>query len=281
MTATGMVHPWQCRNARVRSVLRETPDVMTLELVMDDPAAAPPYRFEPGQFNMLYVPGVGEAAISISGDPSDTSSLLHTVRAVGNVTRFLTNMTAGSCLGIRGPLGVGWPLSQCDGKDILLVAGGIGLAPLRPVVSALLSDRHRYGHISLLVGARTPKDLLYRREWSAWQKGIDVQVTVDRADDGWNGHVGVVTTLLDRLPVSRPEQTVLMTCGPEVMMWYSIRAALDRGVRSSAVWLSLERHMNCGVGLCGHCQLGPELLCRDGPVVPFDRVAPFLKVDSL
>lgn len=273
--------PWLSWNATITSVTPESPGVATYDLRIDDPDVAQKYRFRPGQFNMLYLPGVGEAAISVSGDPAEPQLLAHTIRAAGNVTHALAALGEGGQIGLRGPFGSHWPVEECPGNDIILVAGGIGMAPLRPVVCWLLSNRERYGQITLLMGARTPDGLLYPDEWSDWQQHMDVQQTVDRAPEDWRGNVGVVTSLLERLPISRPEQTSLMTCGPEVMMWYTIRSALARGLQSSAVWLSLERHMNCAVGFCGHCQLGPEFVCKDGPVVPYDRVAPFLKVKAL
>ena len=230
---------------------------------------------------MLYVPGVGEAAISVSGDPEQRVGLAHTIRSAGNVTRALESLGCGGRIGLRGPFGSHWPIEECHGKDVVLVAGGIGMAPLRPLVCSLLEYRDRFGEITLLLGARTPDGILFSGEWPLWQDGINVQCTVDRATSNWGGHVGVVTSLLERLPIRHPENTIVMTCGPEVMMWYSIRCALDRGISRSSVWLSLERNMNCAVGLCGHCQLGPAFICKDGPVVPYDKVAPFLKVKAL
>lgn len=273
--------PWLSWNATVLSVTEESPGVATYSIQLDDPDVARKYRIHPGQFNMLYVPGIGESAISVSGHPAEAEPLAHTIRAAGNVTQALARMGEGGRIGLRGPFGTWWPLEECEGRDLILVAGGIGMAPLRPVVLSVLANRERYGEVTLLMGARTPDGLLYREEWSEWKQQLDVQQTVDRAPDDWQGNVGVVTSLLDRLPVPRPTQTSLLTCGPEVMMWYTLRSALAQGLLSSAMWLSLERHMNCAIGFCGHCQLGPEFVCRDGPVVPYDRVAPFLKVKAL
>ncbi len=164
----------------------------------------------------------------------------------------------------------------------MIVAGGIGLAPLRPVVYSIVNQRDRFGNVSLLIGTRTPDDLLYESEFDAWSSaGIDVQVTVDRAEDPWLGNIGVVTLLLQRLAISRPKQSVLFTCGPEVMMSYTIRTAIERGVSLQNIWLSLERNMNCAIGHCGHCQWGPHFICKDGPVLRYDQVAPLMEVDSL
>ena len=275
-------NPWLPCAARIRCVRDETPGVATYDLVFDDPALADGFTFQPGQFNMLYLPGVGEVAISISGDPEDCTSVPHTIREAGNVTQALARLGAGATIGIRGPFGSSWPLDECLGKDILLVAGGIGLAPLRPAICHLVSNRDSFGDLTLLYGARSPDGLLYPDEYDKWRgAGLDVQLTVDRADVAWSGNVGVVTVLLDRLPLKRPGGTLLLTCGPEVMMWYVVQAALRRGVPPEFVYLSLERNMNCAIGLCGHCQFGPEFICKDGPVFRFDRVASILKVDDL
>ncbi len=273
--------PWRSFPARIASVRSEIPGVATYDLVLEDADLQRSFSFRPGQFNMLYVPGVGESAISISGDPADRTRIPHTVREAGNVTHALTRLGTGATVGVRGPFGASWPIDLCTGRDVIVVAGGIGLAPLRPALYELLR-RSEHGALSLLYGARTPSGLLYRDEYDRWRAaGCDVQLTVDQAGPGWTGPVGVVTLLLDRLPIPRPERTLLLTCGPEVMMWYTVQAALRRGVPASGIYVSLERNMNCAVGLCGHCQLGPEFICKDGPVLRYDRVASLLKVHDL
>jgi NAD(P)H-flavin reductase len=275
------LNPWLNWSATIARVTQESPGVATYDLVIDDPQVAERYAFQPGQFNMIYLPGVGEVAISISGDPGDTSCLPHTIREAGNVTRSLAQIGQGGSIGVRGPFGSSWPMQECVGKDIILVAGGIGMAPLRPVVCEMLADRDRYGSIALLYGARTADGLLYPQQMETWQAEMDVQRTVDRATPNWQGHVGVVTALLERLDIPDPQNTVLLTCGPEVMMWYTIQTARGRGIVDTSIWVSLERNMNCAVGFCGHCQLGPEFLCKDGPVFRYDRVASILKVEGL
>jgi NAD(P)H-flavin reductase len=240
------------------------------------------YRFAPGQFNMLYLPGAGEIPISLSASPRARTTWAHTVREAGNVTRALAQLRAGETLGLRGPFGSCWPIDQCRGRDVVLVAGGIGLAPLRPAVYQLLYQPGRYKRLHLLYGARTPNTLLYTREFDDWaSRGLRIQTTVDRAAPGWEGNVGVVPLLLERLTDFDPASAVLLTCGPEVMMRFTVKAARQRGISPERMWLSLERNMHCAVGLCGHCQLGPEFVCKDGPVFRYDRIAPFLNVEAL
>jgi NAD(P)H-flavin reductase len=274
--------PWLAHTVRIARVLPEIAGVQTYDLEFDDPAVAATFRYRPGQFNMLYLPGAGEAAISVSGDPADHARLRHTVREAGNVTHTLAALRAGDTLGLRGPFGSAWPVDASAGKDVLVVAGGIGLAPLRPVIYEVLGNPGRFDTLTVLHGARTPDGLLYPAEYDDWRRrGATVQTTVDRADTTWTGHVGVVTLLLDRLPLPRPEDTVVMICGPELMMWFTAQAALRRRVPVGNVWLSLERNMNCAVALCGHCQFGPHFVCREGPVLPFPKVAPYLRVEGL
>ncbi len=260
---------------RVRSSTRETADTVTLLLApLDEPLPTP----KPGQFTMVYAFGVGEVPVSVSAVTED-HEIAHTIRSVGAVSAALSTVDDGGTVGLRGPYGTDWGIPA--GGDLVVVAGGIGLAPLRPVVRHALAHRASYGRVSVLVGARTPEDLLYPKECATWREaGIDVHVTVDRADASWTGNVGVVTTLFERLTLA-PERTTAFVCGPEVMMRFAARGLLDRGVAAPAIHVSLERNMRCGVGLCGHCQLGPLLLCRDGPVVGYDRAAPLLDVKEL
>lgn len=278
--------PWRTASASLCRAFEETPGVKTYEIALDDDDVAAQYSWQPGQFNMLYVPGVGEAAISISGTDKKHRMLRHTIRRVGAVTAALDRGDAGMPLGLRGPFGRAWPVDEIERSetkhDIVIVAGGIGLAPLRSLITYLLDHSDRVGRVSVLVGAREPCDLLYSQHYATWaEKGLSVQTTVDRDVDSWIGNVGVVTLLVDRLSLPRPKSTLLMTCGPEIMMRYVADAALDRGIPSENIWVTLERNMNCAIGLCGHCQLGPEFICKDGPVFPYDRVAPWLHVQGL
>jgi NAD(P)H-flavin reductase len=273
--------PMLPRLYEVGKVHAETRDTFTLELL---PAAgtAPTPGFLPGQFNMLSLFGVGEVAISISGDPERPQPLVHTLRAVGAVTRGLCALQKGDMVGVRGPFGIGWPLAEAAGHDVVLVAGGIGLAPLRPAVYQLLAHRRRYGRVVLLVGARSPQDLLYRRELERWRSRFDLEVTVtvDYAAGDWNGLVGVVPALISRAGFD-PSHTVAMTCGPEVMMRFAVRDLERRGVPAERIYLSMERNMKCAIGLCGHCQYGPLFICKDGPVFPYREIAPLFEVREI
>ena len=267
---------------RVRRMTREIHDTVTLHV---EPAErGGEVSFAAGQFNMLYLFGLGEVPISISSDPAEPRVLAHTVRAVGPVTNALCRLKRGQMLGVRGPFGSGWPLREAVGGDVVIVAGGIGLAPLRPILYHLLAHRDQYGRIVLLYGARTPRDLLYERDLARWRGRFDVQIeaTVDAADtgDGWRGHVGVVTTLIPRAEFD-PAETTAVVCGPEVMMRYTIADLQKRGLPPDRVYLSMERNMKCAIGLCGHCQFGPTFVCKDGPVFRYDRIAPLLKVREI
>ncbi len=268
------------RPHRIRKITRETNDTHTFDLSPVD--NAPAMTFAPGQFNMIYVAGVGEVPISISGDPLEPRSTVHTVRSVGSVTRVMCALKQGAIVGLRGPFGKPWPLREAEGSDVIVVAGGIGLAPIRPAIYHLFSYRDNYGKIAILCGARTPRDLLFRHELEKWRArfDIDVDITVDSPGETWYGKVGVVTNLIPRAHVD-PMETVALVCGPEVMIRFTVIALRNLGVSVDSIYVSLERNMKCGIGLCGHCQCGPEFICKDGPVFRFSRVEPYLKVREL
>jgi NAD(P)H-flavin reductase len=278
----GYANPWLSHTVVIRDIRPEVQGVATYDLAFQDATVRAAYRFAPGQFNMLYLPGAGEIAISVSDDPRSTGSCAHTIRVAGNVTRTLAALKVGETLGLRGPFGTSWPLAECIGRDVVLVTGGIGLAPLRPAICTLLRDRSQFGRLNLLYGARSPDTLLYASEYDDWsRRGMIVHTTVDRSAAGWMGNVGVVTLLLERLRSLDPDNTVLLCCGPEVMMRFTVRAALNRGLSPEHLWVSMERNMQCAVGLCGHCQWGPAFVCKEGPVFRYDRIAPFLDVEGL
>ncbi len=256
---------------RVQRVRREIPDTFTLELEPEEGVEVPP--FASGQFNMLYVFGVGEIPISISGDPARRRPLVHTTRAVGTVSKAMRELKPEDVIGVRGPFGSHWPIERAMGKDVVIVAGGIGLAPLRSAMYQVISQREKYGKVVLLYGARTPEDILYRREVEHWRAHFDLEVyvTVDNATGRWRGSVGVVTRLIPRAPFD-PLNTVAMICGPEIMMRFTAAELEKRGVATENIFVSMERNMKCAIGQCGHCQYGPHFVCKDGPVFQYSRV---------
>jgi len=263
--------------ARITRRTEETADVVTLEMEV---AGWP--GFAPGQFNMLSLFGVGEIPISISGPASETARIVHTIRDVGPVSGAIAALEEGAILGLRGPYGVAWPVAGATGRDIVVVAGGLGLAPVRPILYHLLENRDDYGKVTLLYGARRPQEILFAEEVSRWRArfDMDVQVTVDHAAAGWHGHVGVVTTLF-RGADFEPSNTTAFVCGPEIMMRFAAHALTDSGVAPANIQLSMERNMQCAIGLCGHCQLGPVFICRDGPVFDWARLKPLMAVKEL
>jgi NAD(P)H-flavin reductase len=259
------------RVVRVARRTRDLPDTWTLDLVAADGAPLPSYA--PGQFTMLYFFGVGEIPVSISGDAADPSRLVQTIRAVGKVSEALTRLSAGDTLGLRGPFGTAWPVADGYGRDVVVAAGGLGLAPLRPALYQLQAERKRFGKVVLLYGTRRPEDILFRRQLAGWRKQLDmaIEVTVDHAGTNWRGHVGVVTKLIPRLGVDG-ESAMALVCGPEVMMRFAAGALHDIGLPEQSIHLSLERNMKCAVGLCGHCQFAGSFICKDGAVMRYDSV---------
>ncbi len=260
---------------RIQRVRQETADTFTLEILPEDSGRR--FSFVPGQFNMLYAFGVGEVPISICSDPGSLPLMKHTTRVVGTVTKAMRRLKRGEVMRIRGPFGSHWPVQEAIGRDVVIVAGGIGLAPLRPALYRLMAERDKYHRIVLLYGTRTPEDMLYRHELEQWRGKFDleIQVTVDRAASTWRGNVGVVTTMIGRAPFD-PSNTLAMLCGPEVMMRFTVMELLKRGVAAERVYLSAERNMKCGIGFCGHCQYGPTFVCKDGPVFALPSIAAIL-----
>ena len=262
------------RPARVTDIKPEASGIATFQLALES-INGNGHHFEPGQYNMLYLPGFGEVPISISSDPASPEQLGHTIRFAGMVTQAMSRLKVGDRVGIRGPYGSAWPVRRARGGDVVIATGGIGMAPLRPVIYHIIRWRKEYERVILLYGARTPEDLLYKDEVREWEKhNIEVQITVDRADATWRGQIGVVPMLFYRVRLN-PKHTVVLTCGPEIMMRFAIFEALARKVPKENVYLSMERNMKCGIGFCGHCQLGPHFICQDGAVFPFVKVEKF------
>ena len=276
MATTLISDPLLSQPYGVRAVAKETPDTFTLSLTPD--AGSNGTMFRPGQFSMLWVFGVGELPISISGQPWQQDQLVYTVRSVGPATHALVSQKVGSGIGIRGPFGTGWPIEAARGHDVIVVAGGIGLAPLRPVIYHILRNRKQYGRLVVLYGSRNPRDLLYRKELASWARQPDTQVlvTVDYGGLSWRGHVGVVTTLFKYARL-QPARSVAMVCGPEIMMRFVIRELEIQGLKREDIYLSMERNMKCAVGFCGHCQYGPYFICKDGPVFSYQSIRTLLE----
>lgn len=279
MAAAPPSDPFVPQIYRIENVRRELSDTVTLAL---KPVSGTRPSFGPGQFNMLYVFGVGEVPISMSGDGSDEGTFVHTVRDVGAVSGAIAKLEAGATIGVRGPFGTSWPVSDVEGTDLVIVAGGLGIAPLRPAIYTILANRERYGRIVILVGSRNPTDMLYRDELEEWRRrlDIDIEVTVDHADAGWRGNVGVVPNLIPRAAFD-PQKAIVLVCGPEVMMRFTISALREAGIAANRIYLSMERNMKCAIGLCGHCQFGPTFICKDGPVMRYDRIADIFAIREL
>ncbi len=271
-----MTEPMVTIQYRVLKIKRETHDTFVLDI--ESASKKTITSFTPGQFNMLYAFGKGEVPISISSDPATPEKLVHTIRAVGAVTNSLCKLDPGSVIGVRGPFGTGWPLEQAEGNDIVMVTGGIGLAPLRPAIYHLLANREKYGKIILLYGARSPGEMLYRKQLEHWRGrfDLDVRVTVDTARADWHGNVALVTALIPNA-LFDPYSTTAFICGPEVMMRYTLLELQKRGVDDENIYISMERNMKCGIGHCGHCQFGPYFICKDGPIFCMGEIREFFE----
>ena len=259
----------------LRSIARETPDTFTLQVEPRNGAPLPGYQ--PGQFSMLWSFGVGEVPISMSGDTADPARLVYTMRSVGAASGSLVTARPGASIGVRGPFGSSWPVDAAHGRDVVIVAGGIGLAPLRPAIYHVLRNRAEFGRLVILYGTRRPQDLLFRKELAAWARQPDthVLITVDAADQNWRGQVGVVTRLF-RYASLEPARSLALICGPEIMMRFAARDLEAQGLAARDIYVSMERNMKCAVGFCGHCQWGPHFICKGGPVVPYGRILPLL-----
>ncbi len=276
-TVNATPNPYLIQPATIVEKIREAEDIDTYRLRFVDEQMRRRFRFAAGQFNMVYLFGVGEVAISIVSDPEEPETLDHTIRMVGRVTKAIAQLQPGDELGIRGPFGQGWPLDDAQDKDVLIVTGGLGCAPVVGAIEYIFRRRNQYGGVKILHGVKTPHDLLFRERFDVWRQHPDTQVllTSDQPDKTWHYHVGVVTELFEQVVID-PSRTIVLMCGPEIMMRLGVPILMQRGIPPNAIYVSLERHMECGIGLCGHCQLGPYFLCKDGPVMRYDRVASWL-----
>jgi NAD(P)H-flavin reductase len=270
-------NPYAIRPAVIVDRVREAEDILTFRFSFAESDSRPSFRFKAGQFNMVYLFGVGEVAISIVSDPDEPTFLDHTIRLVGRVTQAIGQLQTGDMVGIRGPFGQGWPLDEARGKDVVIVTGGLGCAPVVGAIQYIFRRREQYGTVKILHGVKTPHDLLYRERFDLWRRSPNTEVllTSDRPDKTWRHHVGVVTELFEAVAFD-PERTIVLMCGPEIMMRLGVPILRTRGIPARAIYVSLERHMECGIGLCGHCQMGPFFLCKDGPVMRYDRIEPFM-----
>jgi NAD(P)H-flavin reductase len=268
--------------AEVVEKRREAPKIWTLRLRLQDEALRRRFQFRPGQFNMVYDFGVGEVPISIVSDPADPELLDHTIRAVGAVTHRLCELDRGDVVGLRGPYGSWWPLDDAQGRDVVIVTGGLGCAPVVAAINYVMARRDAYGALKIFHGIKTTKDLLYRERFRAWRAApnTEVHLTVDRPDRRWKYAVGVVTDLFRQARIE-PDRSMVMMCGPEVMMRSAVRELIERGVTAERIYLSLERNMKCAVGFCGHCQYGPMFICKDGPVLRYDRIRRWFDIREL
>ncbi|MEM1737036.1 MAG: FAD/NAD(P)-binding protein [Ignisphaera sp.] len=269
------------KRAMVVNEVEEAPNVKTLTLKIDND-----YNASPGQFNMLYVYGLGEVPISIASLPTSIGrsiAIEHTIKSVGAITKAVVyKVSVGSIVGIRGPYGRGWPLDEAEGRDLVIIGGGIGVAPLRPVVKYLEKFRERFGRINILFGARSPRDILYKYELDSYRSipNTKLMLSIDTYSSDWRHHVGFVTDLIDYIDID-VRNSIAFICGPEVMIRTSIRKLLDRGFRKDMVFLSLERRMRCGVGVCGTCQFGHYFICRNGPVFSYSDIEDYIWVEGI
>lgn len=271
-----MFNPYMPAEAKILDIKSQTKDTLTYTMAIKDARLQRNYLFLPGQFNMVHLPGIGEAPISLSSDTRCCHEYFeHTIREVGSVTGNLAKLKQNDIVGIRGPYGSGWPVEkEAKGKNLIIIAGGIGLAPLRPVITYVLQNKEKYKKVEILYGARTFQDMLFKDEFEIWAGALNTTLllTVDKAgEEGRPVNVGNVTTLFDKMKIS-PKDTLVLICGPEIMMHFVVLGLLQRGFFSYQIYVSLERRMHCGIGKCGHCQIGSKFVCVDGPVFPYSDI---------
>jgi len=268
-----MLNPYKPENAIIKNIKKQTYDVKTYTLTFTKERKD--FSFRPGQFVMLSLFGVGEAPFSLCSNPVEKKTLAFTIRNVGNVTKALDGLSEGDAVGVRGPYGTSWPLEEAQNKNILIVAGGVGMASLRSLIMYVANNRHDYRDVEILYGARKPDDLLFTDEFNHWAEieNTRLLLTVDTVPKGsaWAHNVGVVTTLFEKMHATS-DNTVVMMCGPEIMMRFVVKGLMHRGFTDDQIFVSLERRMECGIGICGHCQLGTKFVCKEGAVFRFSEV---------
>jgi NAD(P)H-flavin reductase len=264
--------PYAIHPARITARRIESADIYTFSMRLIDPEVRQAYRFEAGQFNMIYAFGIGEVPISIVSDPDEPQILEHTIRSAGRVTGVMEQWKVGEVVGLRGPYGTGWPVTAARGRDVVIITGGLGCAPVVGLVNYIFRRRSQYGELHVLHGVKTPNDLLYRERFDQWRRAprTKVYLTTDRPDKSWHDRIGVVTELFDELTV--PQSSIVMMCGPEVMMRFAARSLRQKGIADDDIYLSMERRMECAVGLCGHCQYREHFVCKDGPIFSYRKV---------
>lgn len=270
--------PYLPGEVEIMKLTRESSTIFTLHLRFTDKEQHKQFQFSPGQFNMLYLYGVGEVAISIVSDPKKKTLLSHTIRAVGRVTKAMQKLQVGDRLGIRGPFGVGWPLQKVKGKDVIVLTGGLGCAPSVSIINYILRRRSQYGKLSILQGVKHSEDFIFRKQYAKWQKSPHTQVYIaaDQAGPKWPWSVGYVTDMIEQI-VIQPNNSVVMMCGPEMMMNTAVNVFTQKGILENDIYLSMERNMECGIGHCGHCQYGGLFICKDGPVFAYSQIKELFK----
>ncbi|MDD5422880.1 MAG: FAD/NAD(P)-binding protein [Candidatus Omnitrophota bacterium] len=264
-----MKNPYEYIEAEITGIAEETPNIKTFTLMPRGDIA-----FRAGQFMELTVPGLGEAPFTPSSNHNVKGKLDFTIMSAGRVTKILHAAKAGDIVGVRGPYGLGYPLQDFKSKEVFIVGGGVGLAPLRALLYALFNDVNDYKKIMLKYGARTSRDIVYKKEIDSWKnkaKHVNVDISIDVGDDSWKGNVGLVTTILKSEGLDL-ENAVAIVCGPPIMMKFVTFKLLDLGFKDSRIYLSMEKNMSCGIGKCGHCRLGPYYACKDGPVFTYDKI---------
>jgi len=270
-----MRDPYLPERAAIEKIRRETVDTKTYTVRLLNEQRRAEFSVEPGQFIMVSLLGIGEAPFSLSSSPNSDGAFDTTIRAVGNITSTLDRLEVGAAIGVRGPYGRGWPIESARGKDVLIIAGGIGLPPLRPVITKIAEERRDYGRLEILYGARTPDQMIFPYEYDDWRKIKEtrLELTVDSVppSTAWQHKVGVVTTLFSEMETS-PENSLVMTCGPEIMMRFVVRGLLAKKFSPDQIYVSLERRMKCGIAQCGHCQIGPKYVCKDGPIFRLSEI---------